>query len=46
LVVTEFAGTRRTDRKSSPEIRRNASCTWRTSARGGRSYERRLAIRA
>jgi hypothetical protein len=29
----------------SSEVRRNGSCTWRTSARGGGSYERRLAIR-
>jgi hypothetical protein len=27
------------------EVRRNASCRWRTSARGGASYERRLAIK-
>jgi hypothetical protein len=29
----------------SPEVRRNASCIWRTSSMGGGSYERRLAIR-
>jgi hypothetical protein len=30
---------------SSSEVRRNANCRCRTSARGGGSYKRRLAIR-
>jgi hypothetical protein len=45
LVVVVGVGTRRFDRKSSSEVRRNASCRCRTSARGERSYERRLTIR-
>jgi hypothetical protein len=45
LVVVADVGMRRFCRKSSSEVRRNASCRCRTSARGGGSYEQWLAIR-
>jgi hypothetical protein len=45
LVVVAGVGTRRFGRKSLSEVRRNARCRCRTSASGGGSYERRLAIR-